>query len=90
MTASPKAKIVRVKIEKGQEGLYYATSPDLKGLLVADPTKAALIAAVPKAIEDLFEACETPMTVTELDEEGDCSWVAVPTFSDRRSVAVNS
>ena len=31
------AKVVRVKVEEGKTGLFYATSPDLKGLLVAEP-----------------------------------------------------
>ena len=37
-TATMKARIVRVKIEEGKTGLFYATSPDLKGMLVAEPT----------------------------------------------------
>jgi predicted RNase H-like HicB family nuclease len=47
---------VRVKIERGNEGLYYATSPDMPGLLAAAPTRADLMAEIPAAIAGLCEA----------------------------------
>jgi hypothetical protein len=37
-SALTKARVLRVKVEEGQTALFYATSPDLKGLLVAEPT----------------------------------------------------
>lgn len=77
--ARMKAKIVRVEVEKGREGLFYATSPDLKGLLVASQTMEGLKAEIPIAIEEMFEASDAPVKVTELENDGDCSWVAIPT-----------
>lgn len=80
MTSSNlKAKIVKVVIDQGKAGLFYATSPNLKGLLVAEHTLEEARAVVPQAIADLFAACDTPVVVSELENEGGCSWVAVPT-----------
>ena len=78
-TAAMKAKIVRVTVEQGRAGLFYARSPDLKGLLVANATVEGLRAEIPVAIGEMFEACDTPVTVTEIDNGDDFSWVAVPT-----------
>ena len=60
-----KAKVLRVKVEEGKTGLFYATSPDLKGLLVAEPTIDALEEAIPGAITDLFAACGVMVVVTK-------------------------
>lgn len=35
---SDRAQVVRVKIEEGKAGLFYATSADLKRMFVAEPT----------------------------------------------------
>ncbi len=55
MTSSVRmqARIVRIKVEEGEAGLFYATSPTLKGLLVAEPTLDALNKAIPLAVADL-------------------------------------
>lgn len=51
------ATIIRVRIEEGKAGLFYATSPkDLRGLLVAKPDIEALFAAIPDAIAALLQA----------------------------------
>jgi hypothetical protein len=55
-TASTRAKIVRVKVEEGKAGLFYATSPDLRGLLVAEPNIDDLDVAISRAITDLYAA----------------------------------
>jgi len=79
-SATMRAHIVRVKREEGKTGLFYATSPDLKGLLVAEPTLDGLERAIPQAITDLFAACGTRVVVTRADEQEDNlrSWVAFP------------
>lgn len=79
-SSSMKAKIVRVRVEKGRAGLYYATSPDLKGLLVGEPTLEALEQAIPAAVADLYLACGVRVVVTKAeDSDGDYSpWVALP------------
>ena len=51
-----KATVVRVKVEEGKTGLFYATSPDLRGLLVAEPTIDELEKAIPQVIGDMFAA----------------------------------
>jgi hypothetical protein len=79
-SATMKAHIVRVKREEGKTGLFYATSPDLKGLLVAEPTLDAVERAIPQAITDLYAACGIKVVVTRVDEQEDTlrSWVAFP------------
>ena len=78
--ASPQAKLVRIKVEVGRTGLYYATSPDLTGLLVAERTLAAVQQAIPGAIKDLYAACGEEVVVTPLADHDDeySPWVAVP------------
>jgi hypothetical protein len=66
--ATMKARMVRVRREEGKTGLFYATSPDLKGLLVAEPTLDALELAIPKAISDLYAAQGTVVVVTRVED----------------------
>lgn len=77
---APRARIVRVRIEEGRTGLFYATSPDLKGLLVAEPTLDALDAAVPLAIADLYSVAGVQVLVSKADDGNDelRPWVAFP------------
>jgi hypothetical protein len=79
-TASMKAQIVRVKIEEGREGLFYATSPDLRGLLVAQATLDGLEREIPRAITALYAACDVDVVVTKAEDGDDdlTPWVAVP------------
>jgi hypothetical protein len=76
------AKVVRVNIEYDTVGLFYATSPDLKGLLVAESTEEATLIAVPKAISDLYLAMgQTVVVIPAGDMAGDHpmkTWVGVP------------
>jgi hypothetical protein len=77
--AKMKARVVRIQLEEGKTGLFFATSPDLKGLLVAEPTLDKLVTAIPAAIVEMYEACGVTVVVTKLDNEVDNlrSWVAV-------------
>jgi hypothetical protein len=83
---SDRALIVRVKIEEGKAGLFYATSPDLKGLLVAEPTIDALDEAIPGAIAELYEAiCGAKVVVTKAKDDSEFyPWVAIPAHIARR------
>lgn len=84
-----KAKIVRVFVERGQEGLFYATSPDLKGLLVAEKTVDALWESVPATIKAMYAACDVNVEVCEAEKEADAKftpWVALP---QRREAATH-
>jgi hypothetical protein len=60
--------------------LFFATSPDLRGLLVAERSLDELAEAVPQAIKDLFAADGIEMIVTRA--AGDSSefrlWIATP------------
>lgn len=81
MTSGPvETKIVRVRIDEGKAGLFYATSPDLKGLLVAEPTIDDLEREIPKAITALYAACDVHIVVAKAQDTGDrfTPWVAMP------------
>jgi hypothetical protein len=71
-----KATVVHVKVEEGRTGLFYASSPDMKGLLVAEPTIDALEEAIPKVIRDMYAARDTDVVVARLVES--FSWVVIP------------
>ena len=90
-----KAKIVRVKVEEGRAGLFYATSPDLKGFLVAEPTVDALDRAIPLAMADLYAACGVHVVVTKVDEpqQQDVTltpWVAFPAEVAKKAIAAGA
>jgi hypothetical protein len=76
-----KVKIVRVRIEQGREGLFYATSPDLRGLLVAKPDLESLYQSIPQAIKELYAVCgvEAVVMQAESDTTEYRPWVAIPT-----------
>jgi|GEM_PF-1943256 len=75
-------KIVRITVDQGEAGLFYATSPDLAGLLVAEHSVEALESAIPEAIGDLYAACgEKVFVIPANDYSGQHSsraWVKVP------------
>ena len=48
-----------INIERGDAGLYYATSPEYKGLLVAKPTLDEVFARLPGAITEIRELMRT-------------------------------
>lgn len=85
---SDRAPIIRVKVEEGKAGLFYATSPDLKGLFVAEPTLDALDEAIPQAIAGLYAACGVDVVVMKAknDDPVFFPWVAVPTEIARRAI----
>lgn len=75
-----KAKIVRVKVERGSAGLYYATSPDVRGLLVAKSTVEELEEAIPEALTALYLALGIRVVVSEAEDSDDgeySPWVAI-------------
>jgi hypothetical protein len=83
MSAETKVvKVIRVNIEHDPAGLFYATSPDLKGLLVAENSEQAVIEAVPEAISGLYTAMGVSVVIFPAgDLDGDHpmkTWVGVP------------
>jgi len=82
-----KAKTFRVHIED-RSGLFVATSPDLKGMLVVGRSIEGVVSAIPKEVEDLFAACGSKVIVSEVEND-DCEltpWVAVPAEIVRRAL----
>ena len=79
-STSMKAKIVHIQVEEDKSGLLFATSADLKGLLVAESQREALETAIPTAITALYAACGVAVVVTMLEDGDDdyAPWVAVP------------
>ena len=78
-----KAKIVRIRIEE-DDGLFIATSVDLKGLLVAQKTLDALQREIPKNIVSLYAACGVEVVATMIEDGND--WVAVPAVVARKAL----
>ena len=87
-----KAKVVRVLREQGEGGWFYATSPDLKGLLATAPTLDALEREIPQAIAALYAAGGDDVIVTRADEDEDRmrGWVAVPAALASKALAGRS
>jgi hypothetical protein len=86
-----KAKLVRVKIEEGKTGLFFATSPELKGLLVAEATVQEIYEVIPAAIADLYAAGGEKIIVSPVAKDDeifkDCHlWVAIPTGAVQRAI----
>lgn len=86
------AKIVRVRMKEGRTGLFFATSPDLTGLLVAEETIDGLKRAVPGAIEQMYAACGEPVVVTwvENSADSDRSCVAFPAALAKQALKDNA
>ncbi len=86
----PKARLVHVLREQGESGWFFATSPDLRGLLVTAPTLDALEQAIPAAIRDLYAACDQDVIVTRTDEDTDHlrGWVAFPAVVAKQALHV--
>lgn len=86
-----RARLVRIEFERGEAGLIFAVSPDLRGLLVAERTMEQVEAAIPQAIMDLYAACGEPVVVSRVDAprhtDDDKSWVAFPAEIARRALA---
>jgi hypothetical protein len=88
-TITMKAKIIRVIFEADESGLFFATSPDLPGLLVAKPSLQAAREHVPTAIEHLYLACDVRVLVTEAEDRhaDEGSWIAMPVAIAERELA---
>lgn len=75
------ARVVRINFEERPSGAVFATSPQLKGLLVSKMSYAEARGDVARAITELYAACGESVVVTEVAPEDDKTadaWVAVP------------
>jgi len=79
-----RASIITIEIEEGTEGLLYATSPELPGMLVAERDLERLTAEIPRVIVLMFRAkgedvrvlpARRPATDRTLSPT---PWVAIP------------
>jgi hypothetical protein len=70
-------KTVHVTVEQGESGFWFAKSHDMRGLLVAEPSREATIASIPKAIADLYLAADGVDSV-DVYEVGPLAWVVRP------------
>lgn len=86
--AQMSAKFLRVQIKEGKSGIFLATSRDLKGLLVAEPTLSDLTRAIPVAIRQMYAACGVKVVVTASENpvDQDRSWVAFPAEIAKREL----
>jgi hypothetical protein len=93
MSETLTARVVKIFLEEGKTGLFYATSPDLKGLVVARPSPQALELAIPLAIREMYAACGEDVVVSKLAHDEcveDNSWVAFPANIARAMLEVAS
>ena len=67
------SEIIRIRCEQGSGNWFYATSPDLRGLLVCASTVDGLDRVIPQAISNLYRAREIEVSVIPLDS-GDGKW----------------
>jgi hypothetical protein len=54
--AGRREEYLRLEVYLGEAGLWYVTSPDIKGLLVAEKTRDEAIRKVPDGLGDLARA----------------------------------
>jgi hypothetical protein len=88
--SSYKARIVRVRYEADESGLFFAVSPDLKGFLVAKPSLEEARREVPIEIKKLYLASDMHVIVTEVEGDspnGESAWVAIPAAAAERELA---
>jgi len=93
MSSTLKAKIVRIEYQEGKTGLFYATSPNLRGLVIGRPSLTDLNEAIPQAIADLYAASGERVVVTRIDGDDDQekdAWVAFPAEVARIALADSS
>lgn len=63
-----KLKIVCIEIDQGDAGLFFAKSPDVDGLLVAQERLDELRREIPKAIKELYAAQDIDVDVVTVSE----------------------
>ena len=85
METTPKiARIIDVFIEEESSGMLFATSPDMPGLMVAEPDMDSLLEEIPKVIKALVKAefdldCTViPARRRDRADTEPAPWVAVP------------
>jgi hypothetical protein len=86
VSASMTAKTFSVSIEE-KSGLFFGTSPEIKGLFIAKRSIQEVENAVPSAVQDLFAACNVHVIVSKLENaDRDASWVTIPADIARKGL----
>ena len=67
----------RLNIEKGETGLYYATSPDVKGLLAVGATSEEATTMVPDALAELYKAAQEEIAALKRERASFCQSIVV-------------
>lgn len=65
-SAATNTETIRVEVKTRESGTLFATSPDLRGLLVAEKTREALEAAIPAAVAAHYEYRGLKVEVTKV------------------------
>lgn len=92
MSASSKlkAKLVRVHVKQESNGLFVATSSDLKGLLVGARAIDDLDRKIARAIIEMYDACGLKVYVTKMEQTHECDdgapWIAFPAELAKQSL----
>jgi hypothetical protein len=76
-------EIIRVRIEEGESGLLYATSPDLSGFLAAAPDRDTLFKEIPQVIKAMFKVRgmdveALPVRQRHSESTRELGWAAIP------------
>jgi hypothetical protein len=75
------AQIIRVKLSRDDRGVWTATSPTLKGLIVVSKNEDLLVSQlIPDAIVELYAACGQRVVIARAQRETEelLPWVVVP------------
>lgn len=86
-SALMKAKTFRVRIED-RDGLFVATSPDIRGMLVVGTSIDDVKKSIPSELADLFAVMGTEVVISEIEDGSDelAPWVAMPAEIARRAL----
>jgi len=77
----PEAIFIRVHIKEDEEGLFFATSPDMSSLFVVDGDFADLMTEIPEVIKALLKAekdHDFDIWRTRVADPDERAWVAIP------------
>lgn len=83
-----RARILNMKVERGDAGLLYATCEQIPKLLIAAETLDELQDEFPRVLEEMFrvEGYEMRVFAAEPEDDHKHPWVAIPTEVAKQSL----
>ncbi len=72
------ARIVRVEIRDGKDGMFYAYSDDIRGLIIAEPSYDEVMREIPRVIAAMYAACGEKIAVFPAQRNNETEWVKMP------------